>query len=99
MDYQPAVYIMANRRKGTLYIGVTSNLPQRCFQHRSKVAGGFTSRYNLNRLVYFELHDEIEVAIAREKQLKNGPRERKVRLIESMNPAWRDLAVDIGVAD
>ncbi len=92
---QPAVYIMASRRHGTLYIGVTSNLPQRAYQHREGLMPGFTTRYGCKRLVWYERYDEMEFAIAREKQLKAGARQRKIALIEATNPEWRDLYDDI----
>ncbi|MBC7158999.1 MAG: GIY-YIG nuclease family protein [Porphyrobacter sp.] len=92
---QPAAYIMASRRNGTLYTGVTSNLPQRVWQHRDGVVEGFTRRYGCKMLVWFEPHATMEHAIAREKQLKAGSRARKLALIESANPAWRDLYPDI----
>ncbi|KTT72336.1 endonuclease [Sphingomonas endophytica] len=88
---QPAVYIMANRRNGTLYVGVTSNLAQRVWQHREGVADGFTQRYGCKMLVWFEVGDTMEVAIVREKQIKGGSRARKVSLIEAMDPGWNDL--------
>ena len=88
---QPAVYIMTNRRNGTLYIGVTSNLPQRVWQHCEGVVPGFTSRYGCKRLVWYEIHESMEGAIGREKQLKGGSRSRKLALIEAMNPNWHDL--------
>ncbi len=80
---QPAVYIMASRRNGTIYIGVTSNLPQRIWQHRAGVIGGFTKRYGCKVLVWYELHSTMTYAIAREKQLKGGPRNKKARLNRS----------------
>ena len=92
---QPAVYIMTNRRNGTLYTGVTSDLPQRVFQHREGITKGFISRYGCRILVYYEICDEMPTAIAREKQLKAGSRKRKLALIEAMNPAWRDLFDEI----
>jgi predicted GIY-YIG superfamily endonuclease len=82
---------MANKRNGTLYTGVTSNLPQRVWQHREKVAGGFTKRYDCKLLVWFELADDMEAAIAREKQIKAGSRAKKLSLIEALNPDWQDL--------
>ena len=92
---QPAVYIMANRRNGTLYIGVTSNLPQRAHQHRESLIPGFTAQYGCKMLVWYEVHDEMLVAIAREKQLKGGSRQKKLALIETLNPDWRDLYDEI----
>jgi putative endonuclease len=92
---QPAVYILANRRNGTLYIGVTSNLPQRVCQHRTGVVPGFTARYGCKMLVWYELHSTMLDAIAREKQLKGGSRKKKLALIETMNLTWRDLYEDL----
>jgi putative endonuclease len=92
---QPAVYIMTNRRNGTLYTGVTSNLPQRVWQHREGAADGFTKRYGCKMLVGFEMHDNMEAAILREKQIKAGSRKKKLALIEAFNPQWRDLYEDI----
>ena len=91
---QPAIYIMANRRNGTLYIGVTSNLPQRAYQHREGLTPGFTKRYGCKSLVYYEQYEDMESAIAREKHLKAGSCERKIDLIEKLNPDWRDLYDD-----
>ena len=96
-DFQPAVYIMANRRNGTLYTGITSDLPQRAWQHREGAGAGFTMRYGCKLLVWYEWHDDIELAILREKQLKAGSRQRKLALIEAFNPTWRDLYGDIAV--
>ena len=89
---QPAIYIMANRRNGTLYIGVTSNLPQRAYQHREGLTPGFTKRYGVNILVWYEIHNDINQAIVREKQIKGWNRAWKVRLIEEHNSGWNDLA-------
>ena len=94
-DFQPAVYIVANHKGGTIYVGVTSDLPQRAWQHREGAVEGFTKRYGCKRLVWFELHATMEYAILREKQLKGGSRRRKVALIEAANPGWRDLYLDI----
>jgi predicted GIY-YIG superfamily endonuclease len=88
---QPAVYIMANKRNGTLYTGVTSDLLQRVHQHRKRLMPGFSSRYGCTALVWYERHDEMPAAIAREKQIKAGSRRKKLALIEGMNPGWRDL--------
>jgi len=87
----PCVYILASRRHGTLYTGVTSNLSQRVFQHREGLTPGFASRYGCNRLVFYEHFERMEEAIAREKQIKGGSRAKKIALIESMNPEWNDL--------
>ncbi len=88
---RPAVYILASRRNGTLYIGVTSDLAVRVWQHRNDVVEGFTKKYDVHMLVYFELHDDMESAIIREKRLKKWSRAWKLRLIEEMNPDWNDL--------
>lgn len=91
---QPAVYIMSNKKNGTLYTGVTSNLPKRIFEHKNAIAG-FTARYECKLLVYYEILDDMENAILREKQIKSGSREKKIALINSLNPNWRDLYLDI----
>ena len=88
----PAVYITANRRNGTLYVGVTSDLPLRAHQHREGLTPGFTRRYGCKMLVYYEKYKDMDSAIGREKQLKAGSRQRKQSLIEAMNPEWRDLS-------
>ena len=88
---QPCVYLMANKRNGTVYAGVTSNLLQRVTQHREGILPGFTLRYGCKQLVWFEVHESMEAAIAREKQIKGGNRAAKLRLIETLNPDWRDL--------
>jgi putative endonuclease len=95
MAKQPAVYIVANRKKGTIYTGVTSDLVARVWQHREGVNRGFTSRYECKRLVWFELHGDMPTAIAREKQIKGGSRQKKINLIEAVNPDWHDLYRDI----
>ncbi|MGA9672564.1 MAG: GIY-YIG nuclease family protein [Terracidiphilus sp.] len=86
-------YIVASRSH-TLYVGVTSDLHKRIFQHKWKEHGGFTERYNCDRLVWFEISGEVRSAIAREKQVKHWRREKKIALIEKMNPAWIDLSKD-----
>jgi putative endonuclease len=86
---------MANRKSGAIYTGVTSDLPQRAWQHREGVADGFTRRYGCKMLVWYELHATMEAAIGREKQIKGGSRSRKLALIKAMNPEWRDLYGDI----
>ncbi len=85
------VYILASKLGGTLYIGVTSNLVKRVYEHRTKVVAGFTKEYGVHRLVYFEQHADIEAAIHREKRLKKWNRAWKIRLIEEVNPNWDDL--------
>jgi putative endonuclease len=91
MPREPCVYIMASRRNGTLYTGVTSNLSQRAWQHREGKMPGFTRRYGCKLLVFCEYHPTMDEAISREKQIKAGSRTAKLRLIETMNPEWRDL--------
>jgi putative endonuclease len=86
--------IMASGRNGTLYAGVTSNLPQRVFQHREGLTPGFTSRYGCKLLVYHESHEDMPTAIAREKQIKGTSRRKKLLMIERFNPEWRDLYAD-----
>ena len=85
------VYIMTDR-SGTLYTGVTSDLAGRVYQHKQKLVAGFTSRYNITRLVYFETTTDVHAALAREKQIKGWRRNKKTKLIESANPEWRDLS-------
>jgi putative endonuclease len=85
------VYLMTNGRNGTLYVGVTSALPQLAYEHREGLAEGFTKDHGLKRLVYYEWHDTIQAAIQREKNIKHWPRAWKVRLIHAMNPDWDDL--------
>jgi len=89
------VYIMTNRRNGILYVGVTSNLPSRAYQHREGAVDGFTKRYGLKLLVYYEAFDDIRLAIQREKTMKHWPRAWKVRLIHEMNPQWNDLSATL----
>ena len=88
---QPAVYIVASRKNGTIYTGVTSNLIQRIAQHRDDTTGGFTAKYGVKSLVWLEIHGTMEAAILREKQIKAGSRAAKVRLIMETNPDWLDL--------
>ena len=87
----PCVYLLASRQNGTLYVGVTSNLTQRVWQHKSDLAQGFTQRYGVHALVWYEAHDTMESAIAREKAIKGCKRTWKIGLIEKSNPQWRDL--------
>jgi putative endonuclease len=87
--------MMANKRNGTIYTGVTSDLPKRVWQHREETFDGFTKRYGCKMLVWFEPHETMESAILREKQIKAGCRKAKLALIEVQNPAWRDLFDDI----
>jgi len=92
---QPCVYILASRRNGTLYVGVTSDLVKRVWEHKSDVAKGFTERYSVHILVWFEQHDTMESAISREKSIKEWKRRWKLELIERQNPKWRDLYPEI----
>ena len=96
IERNPCVYILASGHHGTLYIGVTSDLIARLWQHRNNALPGFTSRYGVCRLVHFEMFGDMEHAIAREKQLKNWRRQWKINLINAENPEWRDLAVGLG---
>ena len=91
MKKQPAVYILASRRNGTLYIGATSDLVKRVWQHRNDLVAGFTKKYGVHTLVYYELHGDMNEAIRRERQLKKWNRAWKIELIEKENPKWLDL--------
>ena len=91
MEKQPAIYILASQRNGTLYVGVTSNLVKRVWEHKNDLADGFTRRYCVHTLVYYEILDTMDAAITREKQIKAGSRAKKLHLIDSMNPGWNDL--------
>jgi len=95
MDKQSYVYILASKRNGTLYIGVTSDLIKRVYEHKNDLIDGFTKQYGVHTLVYYEVAEAIESAIAREKQLKAWKRKWKLDLIEKNNPTWKDLYVDI----
>ena len=99
MNNQNAVYIMTNYLNTTFYIGVTNNLLRRVIEHKSQNKECFTSKYNLNKLVYFEITESIEVAIKREKQLKNWKRQWKIDLIAKNNPSFSDLSNDIGLTE
>ena len=99
MSRNNAVYIMTNYANTTFYIGVTNNLLRRIWEHKTKAIEGFTSRYNIKKLVYFELTDNIEDALNREKQLKNWKRQWKIDLIKKDNPEFKDLSYDIGYTD
>ncbi|MEN3189374.1 MAG: GIY-YIG nuclease family protein [Atribacterota bacterium] len=85
------VYIMTNKRNNVLYTGITSDLKKRIWEHKEKIAKGFTEKYNINKLVYFEIYNDPENAIVREKQIKAGSRDRKIELIRKINPEWKDL--------
>lgn len=89
------VYILAKARNSTFYVGVTSDLPKRVWEHKTEAVEGFTQKYGVKTLVYYEIFDDAENALRREKRLKKWPREWKMRVIERMNPDWRDLYEDI----
>lgn len=88
------VYIMTNKNNTVLYTGVTNNLMRRVYEHKNKLTDGFTKKYNIEKLVYFDLTTDVKAAIAREKQIKAGSRKNKIDLIESMNKGWKDLSTD-----
>ena len=91
MDKQYFVYILTNKHNTVLYTGVTNNLKRRVYEHREKLVSGFTKKYNVYKLVFYEITNSIEVAIQREKQIKGGSRQKKIDLINGMNPGWMDL--------
>ena len=95
-ERQPCVYLLASKRNGTLYVGVTSNLIQRVWQHKSNLVQGFTQRYKVHILVWYEVYDTMEGAITREKAIKGWKRSWKMALIENANPGWRDLYGELG---
>lgn len=95
MDKQYFIYILTNYNKTSLYIGLTNNLERRVYEHKNKVNKGFTSKYYVDKLIYYEIFDNAEYAIAREKQLKGGSKQKKIDLINSFNPEWKDLYNDI----
>ena len=95
MSKEPAVYILASKRNGTLYIGVTSDLSKRVWEHKTDFVEGFTKRYRVHYLVYYELHENMASAISREKQIKKWKRIWKLELIEKQNPDWRNLWKEI----
>lgn len=90
-EKQPAVYMLASKRNGTLYIGVTSNLIRRVWEHKNDLVDGFTKKYQVHQLVWYELHETMDSAISREKAMKNWKRAWKVSRIETVNPDWQDL--------
>ena len=91
MEKRGYVYILFNKKNGTLYTGVTSDIVKRVYEHKNKLVDGFTEKFGIDKLGYYEVHDSILSAIEREKQIKGGSRKRKLALIESMNPGWIDL--------
>ena len=94
-QFQPCVYILTNKPRGALYIGVTSNLAYRVWQHRHKLVEGFSKKYNTDRLVWYESYSEIYAAITREKRIKKWNRDWKIELVESNNPTWTDYSREI----
>ena len=96
MDRIPCVYLLAKASHSTFYTGVTSNLPGRMWEHRTEMRKGFTARYGIKRLVWYEVHETMEAAIHREKQIKRWARTWKYDLVNAINPGWRDLAEDFG---
>jgi putative endonuclease len=92
---QPCVYLLASKRNGTLYVGVTSDLIQRVWQHKNDAVDGFTKRYGVHTLVWYEVHETMQTAIAREKAIKEWKRAWKIAVIQEMNPTWRDLYEDL----
>ena len=88
---QGYLYILFNRKNGTLYTGVTSDLQRRIYEHKNNIIDGFTQKYNINKLGYYEIYNDISSAIYREKEIKAGSRKKKIELIKSMNPNWNDL--------
>lgn len=95
MNKQYFVYILTNNYGTVLYTGVTKNLVKRVFEHREKFVDGFTKKYEINKLVYYEIHDDIKNAILREKQIKSGSRKKKILLINKVNEKWKDLYDEI----
>jgi putative endonuclease len=94
-EKQYYVYIMTNKRNRVLYTGITNDLKRRVYEHHAKIVEGFTKRYNINKLVYYEVSQNAESAILREKQIKGGSRSKKIELVNVMNPEWRDLYNDL----
>ncbi len=95
LDRHPCVYILASKERGTLYVGVTSDLVKRVWEHKNDVVEGFTRRYRVHDLVWFEQHETMETAILRERSIKEWKRAWKLRLVEDFNPAWHDLYPDL----
>ena len=89
------VYILFNKKNGTLYTGITSDLKKRLYQHKNKIYEGFTSKYDVTKLGYYEVYNDIKAAIEREKQIKGGSRKKKLLLIERLNPEWKDLTIEL----
>ena len=91
MSRQYYLYIMTNKHNTVLYTGVTNNLKKRIYEHKAKLVDGFTKKYNINKLIYYEIYDDAHNAISREKQIKSGSRQKKINLINNMNSSWNDL--------
>ena len=91
MSRQYYLYIMTNKRNTVLYTGVTNNIKKRIYEHKAKLVDGFTKKYNINKLVYYEIYDDAYNAISREKQIKSGSRQKKINLINNINSSWKDL--------
>ena len=89
------VYILFNKKNGTLYTGITADLKKRIYQHKNKIYEGFTSKYDVTKLGYYEVYNDIKAAIEREKQIKGGSRKKKILLIEILNPEWKDLTIEL----
>ena len=89
------IYILFNKKNGTLYTGITSDLKKRLYQHKNKIYEGFTSKYDVTKLGYYEVYNDIKAAIEREKQIKGGSRKKKLLLIERLNPEWKDLSIEL----
>ena len=97
MDKQYFIYMMTNNSNTVVYTGMTNNLKRRIYEHKEKLIDGFTKKYNVTKLVYYEIYKDSYSAIRREKQIKAGSRKKKLTLIESVNPAWKDLSSEIGL--
>lgn len=95
MQKEYYIYIMTNKGNTVVYTGVTNDLIRRVYEHKSKRVEGFTKKYNINKLVYYEIYEDVSQAIAREKQIKAGSRKKKINLINSINPEWKDLYLEI----
>ena len=91
MHKQYYVYIMTNKKNNVIYTGVTNNLKKRIYEHKEKLVAGFTKKYNINKLIYYEIFDSSCSAITREKKIKGGSRQKKLNLIKTLNPGWDDL--------
>jgi len=95
MNKQYYVYLMSNKNNTVIYTGVTSDLKKRVYEHKAKLVAGFTRKYNINKLVYYEMFDDVYYAISREKQIKGGSKQKKIDLINDMNKEWKDLSKEL----